>query len=110
MRPFYISKNRYGFYSVCFVNQTTGKKTPWKSTHSADYSEAMMLAKGCGARVIGIAAIIDRSTENLNFNVPVRSLLSYPLQLFHSSSCPLCAQNIPLSVPGLGKLPDNMMR
>ncbi|MCR4820442.1 MAG: hypothetical protein K5838_04895 [Elusimicrobiales bacterium] len=73
-------------------------------------SEAMMLAKGCGARVIGIAAIIDRSTENLNFNVPVRSLLSYPLQLFHSSSCPLCAQNIPLSVPGLGKLPDNMMR
>lgn len=44
MRPFYISKNRYGFYSVCFVNQTTGKKTPWKSTHSADYSEAMMLA------------------------------------------------------------------
>lgn len=44
MRPFYISKNRYGFYLVCFVNQTTGKKTPWKSTHSADYSEAMMLA------------------------------------------------------------------
>ena len=44
MRPFYIIKNKYGFYSVSFVNQTTGKRTVWKSTHTADYSEAMLIA------------------------------------------------------------------
>lgn len=71
-------------------------------------SEAITLARGCGARTIGIAAIIDRSTGNLGFGIPIRSLLSYPLQLFHNTNCPLCSQNIPLSVPGLGKLPDNI--
>ena len=71
-------------------------------------SEAITLARGCGARIIGIAAIIDRSTGNLGFGVPIRSLLSYPLQLFRNTNCPLCGQNIPLSVPGLGKLPDNI--
>lgn len=44
MRPFYIIKNKHGFYSVSFVNQTTGKRTVWKSTHTSDYSEAMLIA------------------------------------------------------------------
>ena len=44
MRPFYIIKNKHGFYSVSFVNQTTGKRTAWKSTHTSDYSEAMLIA------------------------------------------------------------------
>lgn len=44
MRPFYISKNKNGFYSVRFVNQQTGMMTPYKSTHTADYSEAMLIA------------------------------------------------------------------
>lgn len=70
-------------------------------------SEAMTLVRGCGARTLGIAAIVDRSTGDLCFRVPIRSLLSYPLQLFHAASCPLCEQNIPLTVPGLGRLPDN---
>ncbi len=44
MRPFYIYKNKNGFYSVRFVNSQTGKMTPYKSTHTADYSQAMMIA------------------------------------------------------------------
>ena len=44
MRPFYISKNRYGYYSVRFVNPETGLMTPYKSTHTADYSEALLIA------------------------------------------------------------------
>ena len=70
--------------------------------------EAMRLARGYGARVIGIAAIVDRSTGNLGFNLPIRSLLSYPLQLFRPAECPLCEKGQPLSVPGLGVLPDNV--
>ena len=44
MRPFYIIKNKHGFYSVSFVNQKTGERTSYKSTHTSDYSQAMMTA------------------------------------------------------------------
>lgn len=44
MRPFYIIKNKHGFYSVSFVNQETGERTSYKSTHTSDYSLAMMTA------------------------------------------------------------------
>lgn len=44
MRPFYMSKNKYGYYTVCFVNQETDKRSYYKSTHTADYSQAMVIA------------------------------------------------------------------
>jgi len=63
-------------------------------------SEAINLARGYGAKVIGIAAIVDRSTGDLTLNVPVRGLISYPLQLFPPDNCPLCRQKLPLTIPG----------
>lgn len=63
-------------------------------------SEAINLARGYGAKVIGVVAIVDRSTSDLSLNVPVRGLISYPLQLFTSDNCPLCKQKMPLTVPG----------
>lgn len=62
--------------------------------------EAISLARGYGAKVIGVAAIVDRSTGDLAFNVPVRGLISYPLQLFPPDNCPLCGQKLPLTIPG----------
>jgi len=50
--------------------------------------------------VIGVAAIVDRSTGDLTLNVPVRGLISYPLQLFPPDNCPLCRQKLPLTIPG----------
>ena len=66
-------------------------------------SEAAALARDCGAKVIGIAALVDRSTGDLGFNIPIRSLLSYPLELFRPEDCPLCRQKIPLTVPGVSE-------
>ncbi len=63
-------------------------------------SEAINLARGYGAKVIGVVAIVDRSTADLTLNVPVRGLISYPLQLFTSDNCPLCRQKMPLTIPG----------
>lgn len=62
--------------------------------------EAMNLARGYGAKIIGVAAIVDRSTTELTLNVPVRGLISYPLQLFTPDKCPLCKQKMPLTLPG----------
>lgn len=67
--------------------------------------EAINLAKVYGAKIVGIAAIVDRSTSDLAFNVPIRSLISYPLQLFSPNNCPLCRQKLPLTIPGTNQLP-----
>jgi len=63
-------------------------------------SEAINLARGYGAKVIGVVAVVDRSTGDLTLNVPVRGLISYPLQLFPPDNCPLCRQKLPLTIPG----------
>lgn len=61
--------------------------------------EAIALARNYKAKVIGIAAIVDRSTGELPFfNVPVRALVSYPLELYPPDNCPLCKMEIPLQI------------
>ena len=44
MRPYYLTTNSYGYYLVSFSNKETGKRTPYKSTHTKDYSEAITIA------------------------------------------------------------------
>lgn len=61
-------------------------------------SEAISLVRNYKAKVIGISAIIDRSTGELPFNVAVRALASYPLELYTPENCPLCKMGIPLTV------------
>jgi len=69
---------------------TTGKLT----------GEAVSLSQRYGAVVVGIAGIVDRSSDPLPVNVPVRTLITYPLQFYPPEKCPLCAQKVPLSLPG----------
>ncbi len=44
MRPYYLTTNKYGYYLVSFTNKETGIRTPYKSTHTKDYSEAITTA------------------------------------------------------------------
>lgn len=69
---------------------TTGRST----------GEVVALARAYGAKVTGVAAIVDRSTEPLPLSVPVRALVSYPLNVFPPESCALCLRKVPVSVPG----------
>lgn len=62
--------------------------------------EAVSLANGYGAKVIGVVAIVDRSTGSLPLAVPVRALISYPLQVYPPDNCPLCGQKVPITLPG----------
>lgn len=63
-------------------------------------SEAITLIRNYRAKVVGIAAIVDRSAGELPINVPIRALISYPLELYPPDNCPLCRQNIPLTIIG----------
>ncbi|MBI4249260.1 MAG: orotate phosphoribosyltransferase [Elusimicrobia bacterium] len=73
---------------------TTGRST----------TEVVNLARAADAKVIGVAAIIDRSTSFLPLKVPVRALISYPMQIYPSGQCPQCQANVPLTTPGQGSL------
>ncbi len=60
-------------------------------------AEIVSLAQAYGARVLGVGAIVDRSMASLILSVPVRTLISYPLQVCAPSACSQCAAGVPLT-------------
>jgi orotate phosphoribosyltransferase len=52
-----------------------------------------------GAKVIGVGAIIDRSTGALDLGVPVRALVTLPIPVSSPDDCAACARKVPLSTP-----------
>jgi orotate phosphoribosyltransferase len=62
--------------------------------------ETMQLATAAGARVVGVAAIVDRSGGGSRFEVPFEALVSVTLPTYEPESCPLCARGLPVVKPG----------
>ena len=60
-------------------------------------AQAIELAQGLGAHVFGVAVIVDRSMGYLPLTIPLRALLSYPMETFTAKECPLCAAKIPFA-------------
>jgi orotate phosphoribosyltransferase len=69
---------------------TTGKST----------RETMQVATAAGARVVGVAAIVDRSGGKAAFDVPFQALLAIDLPTYQPDACPLCATGAPVVKPG----------
>jgi orotate phosphoribosyltransferase len=62
--------------------------------------EVVSLARAYGAKVVGVAAILDRSTAHLPLSVPVRALVAFPVKVNPPDSCEMCDRQVPLSLPG----------
>lgn len=60
-------------------------------------NKAIELVGKLGGNVIGVGVIVDRSMGYLPLTVPLRALLSYPMQTFTAKECPLCAAKIPFT-------------
>ncbi|MDO5764635.1 MAG: phosphoribosyltransferase family protein [Elusimicrobiales bacterium] len=60
-------------------------------------NKAIELVGKLGGNVIGVGVIVDRSMGYLPLTVPLRALLSYPMQTFTVKECPLCAAKIPFT-------------
>ena len=60
-------------------------------------NSAIDLVNKLSGNVIGVGVIVDRSMGYLPLTVPLRSLLSYPMQTFAAKECPLCAAKIPVT-------------
>ena len=59
-------------------------------------NKAIDLVSKLGGEVVGVGVIVDRSMGYLPLSVPLRALLSYPMQTFTAKECPLCAAKIPV--------------
>jgi orotate phosphoribosyltransferase len=62
--------------------------------------ETMQVATASGGRVVGAAAIVDRSGGAVSFEVPFHALLPITLPTYQPDACPACAQGLPVFKPG----------
>jgi orotate phosphoribosyltransferase len=69
---------------------TTGKST----------REVMAAAEEAGARVVAVAAIVNRGLAQGTFTVPERSLLKFEVPAWPESDCPLCRAGVLIESPG----------
>jgi len=58
--------------------------------------KAQELVETAGGKVIGISVMVDRSMGILPLEIPLRALLSYPIQTFAAKDCPLCKSGMPV--------------
>jgi orotate phosphoribosyltransferase len=62
--------------------------------------ETVDVARAAGARVVGAAAIIDRSGGQQRIDVPFHALATIALPTYEAAACPLCAAGQPVVKPG----------
>ena len=62
--------------------------------------ETIEVARAAGARVVGAAAIIDRSGGNQSLGAPFHALATVSLPTYQPEACPLCARGEPVVKPG----------
>ena len=88
-RGFSIGKNEKALVVEDVV--TTGKS-------SREVSE---LVKQQGAKLVGVACIVDRNEGNSGFDVPLYSLLKMDIKTYEPALCPICREGkIPAIKPG----------
>jgi orotate phosphoribosyltransferase len=67
--------------------------------------EVIEIVKSFGAKVIGVASIVDRSNGKVDFGYPFISSLKLDVISFNADECPLCKENkIALVKPGSRKV------
>jgi orotate phosphoribosyltransferase len=69
-------------------------------TTGSSVRETISAVASLGGIVIGIGVLVDRSAQNLEFNLPLFSCLRAPTVVYSPQECPLCAGHIPLVKPG----------
>lgn len=62
--------------------------------------EAAAMVEMLKANTIGIAVIVDRSSCGADYGIPLRSLLSYPLDTYEPEHCPMCKAGTKLTRTG----------
>ena len=73
-------------------------------TTGGSVKEVMELVKNLGGEVVGVGVIVDRSGGNVDFGVPMESVLQMDITSYEPDDCPICKTGVPLVKPGSRKL------
>jgi len=69
-------------------------------TTGGSVREVRDILTASGAKVVGIAAVVNRLGVDHLDGLPVEALLGLPLPTYPAADCPLCREGIPLDTPG----------
>ena len=69
-------------------------------TTGGSLKEIVQLVHNSGGKLVGVAAVAERSAPPVDFGVAKTILLKIPLSLYLPADCPQCKQGIPLIKPG----------
>ncbi|MDO8730290.1 MAG: orotate phosphoribosyltransferase [Candidatus Omnitrophota bacterium] len=69
-------------------------------TTGGSVEELINLIREVGAEVVGVGALVDRSSGWVSFEVKYHALLSLDLKTFPAEACPLCKEGVPVTRPG----------
>jgi len=69
-------------------------------TTGSSVTETISAIDRIGGNVTGIGVLVDRSQNDLAFNLPLFSCLRAPTTTYSPNQCPLCAAHVPLVKPG----------
>ena len=72
-------------------------------TTGGSTKEVVKCVQDAGGIVVGVASIIDRSSEPPAFEVPFFALAKIKVETYEGGECPLCKMNIPITKPGSRK-------
>jgi orotate phosphoribosyltransferase len=75
-------------------------------TTGGSVQEVVDLVKARGGMVVGVASIVDRSREQVDFGAKFFALLKMEVPVYQPESCPLCRDNVPIVKPGSRKVAD----
>ena len=72
-------------------------------TTGKSIKEVIKLVEDNGGDIKGIAVMLDRSNGNVDFDYPLKALLSMDVKAYNAEVCPMCKKGIPLIKPGSRK-------
>jgi len=75
---------------ICEDVTTTGQST----------REVIEVAKACGANIVGVGVMVDRTGGKLDLGVKFVSAYSRDIASYTAEECPLCKEGLPLEKPG----------
>lgn len=69
-------------------------------TTGGSIKELIGLIKDNGAGIVGVGAVVDRSSKKIALGCDVKPLVKFDIKTFSPSECPLCKKGAPITKPG----------
>jgi len=73
-------------------------------TTGGSVQEVIDIVKEQGGIVVGAGVLVNRAVKQVDYGVPLKSLLNINIETYDPEDCPLCAQGIEIRKPGSREL------